>query len=151
MRLAATHARQIITFAHSRVHTAIPSTISRSPVLSFLLHPYLPLSAFLLHVLIIIRGATPTSTIAQRLLLADSRQGGREIVPIVSSFHAFHPVRPQKRGYDSTVVNLAASSAALMSRSRLTSTSPRLRDISGATWLADYTHMYPGFRSPGVR
>lgn len=117
---------------------AIPCLVLPSP-------SFLP-AAFLLHVLIIIRGATPTSTIAQRLLLADSRQGGREILPIVSSFHAFHPVRPQKRGYDSAVVNLAASGAALMSRSRLTSAPSWLRDISRATWPADYTYVYPGFR-----
>lgn len=94
LRFATTHARQNIMFVHSRMHTysSIVSkegthTEAKREVLSLFLSSPLPdLSTSSVYVLIIIYGATPTSTIAQRLLLADSQLGRSRNQPIVSSF-----------------------------------------------------------------
>lgn len=146
MRLATTQARQIITFAHSRVHSADPPMIYPSPLCIVLPCPppsltlrgsLPPLPLFIQHcffgtVLIIIRGVTPTSMIAQRLLLADSRQAGREIVRSFLRFTRYIPFVRRNADTIPTLVNLAVSSASLMSRSRLTA--PRrssLMDLEG--------------------
>lgn len=93
LRLATTHARQNIMFVHSRMHTFIhrkkehTQRQKEKSYLSFFLSCPLPdLSTSPVYVLIIIYGATPTSTIAQRLLLADSQLGRSRNQLIVSSF-----------------------------------------------------------------